>query len=44
MGMISYVVYVYIPARQKYQRIVLRVDGDWSYYNKSENALKLLNG
>ena len=41
MGEFSYIAYKYNPVTKKYQQIVLREDGDWSFYNQSPSAMKI---
>jgi len=43
MGALTYSVYVFRPEISKYQKIELRVDGDYSYYNRSESAQLLVD-
>jgi hypothetical protein len=43
MGGTTYSIYHYRSQVAKYQKIQLRVDGDYSFYNKSENAIALAN-
>ncbi len=42
MGSFVYSVYIYRPQNTKYQKIILRTDGDYTFYNKSENAITLV--
>lgn len=41
MGAMTYAVYLYRPQIRKYQKIILKVDGDITFYNKSESAMAL---
>jgi len=41
MGAITYSVYQNLPESTRYHKSVLRVDGDWSFHNKSEAAIAL---
>jgi hypothetical protein len=38
MGEFSYIAYKYNSATKKYQPITLLVDGDWTFFNRSESA------
>jgi hypothetical protein len=42
MGNLEYSVYIYRPLISKYQKIIFRVEGDFTFYNKSENAIALV--
>jgi hypothetical protein len=42
MGSIIYSVYIYRPQTNKYQKNVLKVEGDATFYNKSESAIALV--
>lgn len=42
MGSFIYTVYIYRTDSCKYQKIVLRQDGDVVFYNRSENAVALV--
>jgi hypothetical protein len=41
-GTAVYSVYRFWADESKYQRVILRVEGDWSYHNKSEAAITLV--
>ena len=41
MGAVTYAVYLFRPQVSKYQKIILKVEGDLSFYNKSESAMAL---
>ena len=41
MGSSYFSVYIDRLGSGKYQKIILKVEGDWAYYNKSENAIAL---
>ncbi len=41
MGSVTYSAYLYRASVGKYQRISLRVEGDFAYFNKSESAIAL---
>ena len=40
-GIFTYIAYQYFPDIKKYHQIVLRVEGDWEYYDKSPYAQQL---
>jgi hypothetical protein len=42
MGKLQYSVYIYNKDKLKYQQILLRIEGDFNYYNKSESAVALV--
>ena len=42
MGSIIYSIYIYQAQANKYQKIVLRVEGDATFYNRSESAIALV--
>ena len=41
MGAFIYSVYIYRPQVGKYQKLVLKLEGDFTFYNKSESAKAL---
>jgi hypothetical protein len=42
MPLISYSIYIFRPQIAKYQKIILRVEGGYIFYNKSESAIALV--
>ncbi|MDP3150945.1 MAG: hypothetical protein Q8N83_17645 [Ignavibacteria bacterium] len=40
-GSETYSAYIFRPQINKYQQIILKVDGDYSFYNKSQSAITL---
>jgi hypothetical protein len=42
MGSLEYSVYIYRPQNSKYQKILLKVEGNLTFYNKSESAIALV--
>ena len=42
-GALEYSVYLFHAGSAKFQKMVLRVDGDWTFYNRSGAAVALVN-
>ena len=42
MGARTYNVYSYVPEIQRYQRMTLRLEGDWTFHNTSRSAMDLV--
>jgi hypothetical protein len=42
MGELEYSIYIYRPQMSRYQKIILKVEGDWTFYNKSQYAISLV--
>jgi hypothetical protein len=43
MGAVTYSTYRYRADASKYERQILRVEGDWSFHNRSEAAIALVD-
>jgi len=41
MGELTYSVYLFRPQVNQYQQIILKVEGDYAFYNKSQRAITL---
>lgn len=41
MGSLTYALYLYRPQINKYQKIILKEEGDMAFYNKSQSAVTL---
>jgi hypothetical protein len=42
MGSLEYSVYIYRPLIAKYQKIIFKAEGDFTFFNKSESAIALV--
>ena len=42
MGSVVYSVYVYRPQSANFERLILKLEGDWTFYNKSQAAIALV--
>ena len=43
MGSLVYSVYVHRPESARFERRILKLEGDWTFYNKSQSAMALVS-